>query len=339
MRPTHSPSHRARRAVASGSPSRQRRCGQAAPRCAAGPSRASSTLTYSIIGHDPRSGEFGIAVQSRWFDAGQVAWIANGIGAVCTQAIAEPRYGSEGLELLRRGERPEDALGELKANDEGRELRQVAIADASGMFAQHTGAGCVAAAGHVLGRDCCAQGNMLASDGCWEAMVAAYESAPGEMPDRLLAALEAAERAGGDARGRQAARLLVRPADPAGAETDLRVIDHPQPVEEVKRLLELKRAYDHLDRALDLAADGELDAAAEEADMAASLAPGEDQVTFWRATVLAGADRLVEAQALLREAAANHPGWTEFLHRCIAAGLLPPETQTLAEASDPERRG
>ncbi len=256
---------------------------------------------------------------------------------MCTQAIAEPRYGSEGLELLRRGQRPADALGELKASDEGRELRQVAIADASGIFAQHTGAGCVAAAGHALGGDCCAQGNMLASDGCWEAMVTAYESAPGAMPDRLLAALEAAERTGGDARGRQAARLLVRPGDPAGAETDLRVIDHPQPVLELKRLLELKRAYDHLDRALELAADGELDAAAEEADLAGQLAPTEDQVTFWRATVLADADRLVEARTLLREAAATHPGWTEFLHRCIAAGLLPPATQALVGASDPER--
>src|SRR5262249_16281356 len=158
-------------------------------------------MTYSIIGRDPAAGEIGIAVQSRWFHAGQdVAWVEPGVGAVCTQALAEPAYGKRGLELLRSGTTPEQALAELTSEDPGRDVRQVAIAHLHGRVAQHTGAACVAAAGHTTGAECCAQGNMLASDGCWGAMVDAFEGTAGTLADRLLAALDAAEREGGDAR-------------------------------------------------------------------------------------------------------------------------------------------
>src|SRR5262249_43442218 len=154
-------------------PARRRRAVGAARQ----PARASvrfqgGGMTYSIIGRDPETGSLGIAVQSRWFHAGQdLAWIEPGVGAVCTQAVTEPSYGPGGLDLLRAGRDPAQALGELTAADGGRDLRQVAIADADGHFAQHTGARCVAAAGHVTGEHCCAQGNMLASDTCWGAMV------------------------------------------------------------------------------------------------------------------------------------------------------------------------
>jgi uncharacterized Ntn-hydrolase superfamily protein len=293
-------------------------------------------MTYSIIGRDPAAGEIGIAVQSRWFNAGQdVAWIEPGVGAVCTQAITEPAYGQRGLDLLRSGRTPEQVLATLTADDPGRDIRQVAVADLGGRFAQHTGAACVAAAGHTTRAECCAQGNMLASEHCWDAMVDAFESGAGTLADRLLAALDAAEREGGDARGRQAARLLVRRAESTGTPWqdrvfDLQVVDHSEPLLELRRLVDVNRAYDHLGRAFDLAG-RDAAAAAEEADAAHRLAPADDQVAFWRATLLAGAGRLDEAVAAFREVVAAHPGWPEYLRNCIAAGLVPSEAQALAD--------
>ncbi|HET7368474.1 MAG TPA: DUF1028 domain-containing protein, partial [Gaiella sp.] len=182
-------------------------------------------MTYSIIGRDPATGATGIAVQSRWFHAGQdLAWIEPGVGAVCTQALTDPSYGPRGLALMRDGRSPGDALAEATAADDGREVRQVAYMDAEGNVAQHTGAACVEAAGHVVGRDCCAQGNMLASDTCWHAMADAFADTAGDLTDRLLAALDAAEREGGDARGRQAARILVRPAHATGVQWEDRIV-------------------------------------------------------------------------------------------------------------------
>jgi uncharacterized Ntn-hydrolase superfamily protein len=294
-------------------------------------------MTYSIIGRDPAAGEIGIAVQSRWFNAGQdVAWIEPGVGAVCTQAMAEPAYGQRGLELLRSGSAPEEALETLVSEDPGREVRQVAIADLRGRVAQHTGAACVTAAGHTTGADCCAQGNMLASERCWEAMVEVFESTGGALADRLLAALNAAEREGGDARGRQAARLLVSRAESTGIPWqdrvfDLQVVDHPEPLSELQRLVSVKRAYDHLGRAFELAR-GNAGGAADEADAAHQLAPADDQIAFWQAMMLAGAGRLDEAVAAFSQAVQAHPGWPDYLRNCVAAGLVPPEAQALADA-------
>jgi uncharacterized Ntn-hydrolase superfamily protein len=294
-------------------------------------------VTYSIIGWDPGTGEVGIAVQSRWFHAGQdLAWIEPGVGAVCTQAMMEPTYGPRGLELLRAGRSPEAALDELTAGDNGRDVRQVAIADAAGRVAQHTGGHCVEAAGHTVGRDCCAQGNMLARDTCWGAMADAFGGAEGDLADRLLAALDAAEGEGGDARGRQSARILVRPARASGLPwedrvLDLLVVDHPQPVPELRRLVGVKRAYDSLGAAFGLAARGEVAAAADAADAAHELAPDDDQITFWRATILGGTGRVEDAAASLQEAARTHPAWPDFLRRCIAAGLVAPEAGALLD--------
>jgi uncharacterized Ntn-hydrolase superfamily protein len=303
----------------------------------AGTSEHDDRVTYSIIGRDPATGATGIAVQSRWFHAGQdLAWIEPGVGAVCTQALTDPSYGPRGLALMREGRSPADALAEATAADEGREIRQVAYMDMEGNVAQHTGAACVEAAGHVVGRDCCAQGNMLVSDTCWHAMVAAFADTAGDLVDRLLAALDAAEREGGDARGRQAARILVRPAQATGVQwedriVDLYVIDHPAPVPELRRLVDVRRAYDRIGTAFDRSRAGDHAAAADEADRAQRLAPDDDQIAFWRATILGAAGRTDDAAEAWLAATAAHPGWPDYLRRCVAAGLLPPEATALLD--------
>jgi len=297
-------------------------------------------MTYSIIGRDSEAGEVGIGIQSRWFHAGQdLAWIDPGVGAVCTQSITEPAYGLRGLELLRAGLAPQDALDQLTAADPGRDLRQVAIADLEGRVAQHTGSRCVAAAGHTIGDHCCAQGNMLASGTCWGAMVETFAATAGPLADRLLAALDAAEREGGDARGRQAARLLVRRGTGDGLPweervVDLQIVDHPEPLVELRRLLSATRAYHHLSHAFDLAARGDVAAAAEAADMAHALAPADDQIAFWTATMLGGAGRIEEAAAAFREAVRVTPGWPEYLRRCVEAGFVPAEAAALADGPE-----
>lgn len=300
-------------------------------------------MTYSIIGLDPDAGEIGIAVQSRWFHAGQdLAWIEPGVGAVCTQAFMNPEYGPRGLELMRDGQSAADALAAAVAADDGADLRQVAMADAAGAFAQHTGAKCVAAAGHATGARCCAQGNMLTRDSCWGAMIEAFEADERPLTGRLLAALEAAEREEGDVRGRQAARILVHRGERATSPweervIDLQVVDHPEPVPELRRLVTVKLAYDQLNRALTLSEEGDLAAAAEAIDSARSLAPADDQIAFWGATVLGGAGRIDDAIAAMREATHANPRWPEFLERCVAAGILPPEVAPLAGAMEQSR--
>jgi uncharacterized Ntn-hydrolase superfamily protein len=176
---------------------------------------------------------------------------------------------------------------------------------------------------------------MLASERCWHAMVDAFEGTVGALADRLLVALDAAEREGGDARGRQAARLRVSRAESSGLPWqdrvfDLQVVDHSEPLLELRRLVNVKRAYDHLGRAFDLAG-RDAAAAAEEADAAHELAPADDQIGFWRATILAGAGGLDEAVPAFREAVRAHPGWPEYLRNCVAAGLVPQEAQALAD--------
>jgi uncharacterized Ntn-hydrolase superfamily protein len=296
-------------------------------------------MTYSIIGLDPDAGEIGIAVQSRWLHAGQdLAWIEPGVGAVCTQSFMNPVYGPRGLELMRGGQSAGDALAAAVAEDDMPELRQVAMADSAGRFAQHTGDKCVEAAGQTTGNGCCAQGNMLTRDSCWGAMVDAFETGTGSLTDRLLAALDAAEREDGDVRGRQAARILVcrdTPAESSWNERviDVQVVDHPEPVPELRRLVMVTHAYDHLGRALELTDKGELEAAAQEIDTARSLAPDDDQIAFWGATVLGGAGRIGDAIAAMQQASGANPRWPEFLRRCIAAGVLPAEAAPLAEVA------
>lgn len=286
-------------------------------------------MTYSIAARDPISGQMGIAVQSHWFSVGSiVSWGRAGVGVVATQALAEPAYGPRGLELMARGIPAPQALADLLADDPGAEVRQVAMVDAQGHVGAHTGTRCIAMTGHRTGDGFSCQANMMRNDTVWGAMASAFESAKGPLPERLVAALIAAEDQGGDIRGRQSAALLVVGPQPAEGPlddvlVDLRVEDHPNPVAELQRLLRLRRAYDHMDL-FDAALEaGDEEQAWRQVAAGQSLARDNVEMTFWKAVALATRGREDEARTLLAECAASNPGWSELLRRLPDAGLFP----------------
>jgi uncharacterized Ntn-hydrolase superfamily protein len=285
-------------------------------------------MTYSIVARDPQTGELGIAVQSRYFAAGQVVpWIEAGVGVIASQSFANPVYGYEGLRLLRAGMAPQEALDKLVSEDAGEATRQVAIMDTQGQVAVHTGAKCVAAAGHALGRDCSAQANMMAQDTVWQAMVHAFETGTGDLADRLVAAMEAAEREGGDLRGKQAAGLIVVSGKPSGVSkldrvVDVRVDDHPEPVDEIKRLLQYARAHQCVRQATDKVVAGDFDGALTDLDVCCAAYPDEPQFLFRRALVLLPLGRVEEAREMVQRVHSIHPGWSEILLRFADAGVI-----------------
>lgn len=292
-------------------------------------------MTYSIVARDPETGELGVAVQTRWPNVGEtVPWAEPGVGAVATQSFAEKSYGPLGLARMRAGASAPEALEALLAADEGREVRQVGMVDASGRSAAFTGSRCVFAAGHLNDNGLSVQANMMERPTVWPAMVAAYRSTAGPLTDRLMAALLAAENEGGDLRGRQSAALLVVPASgPAWATRyDLRVEDHRAPLDELARLLRLARAYEAFDRSEAPAMAGDLATAAAFMDEAHELAPDDDQITLYASVMLAGAGRMDEAQRLFAEARRAEPRGAEHIRRFVAAGHLPPQVGPLLDA-------
>jgi len=300
------------------------------------PAPARPVATYSIVARDAATGELGVAVQSHWFSVGSVVPFAEaGVGAVATQSFVDSSYGPLGLELMHAGKPAGDALAALLAADANRDVRQVAMVDAHGRVAVHTGARCIAAAGHATGDGFSVQANMMENAGVWPAMRSAFASAGGDLAARLLAALEAAEAAGGDIRGRQAAALLVVRATGTGRpwadrRFDLRVEDHPQPVAELRRLLALARAYEHMNRGDELAAEARWDDAGREYGAAARLAPEIVELPFWHAVTLAAAGRLDEARPLFADVFAREARWRALVPRLPAAGLLPEDPALLA---------
>lgn len=203
-------------------------------------------MTYSIVARDPQTGEIGVAVQSFYFSVGTIVpWAEAGVGAVATQSFVDPFYGPLGLALMRRGKSAPEALQTLIALDPGAAVRQVAMIDASGQVAVHTGAQCLEAAGHCIGEQVSTQANLMARETVWDAMRVAFSQATGDLAARLLAALEAAEAEGGDRRGKQSAAMLIVQAQPTGKlwldrVVDLRVEDHPDPVNELRRILPIQ---------------------------------------------------------------------------------------------------
>ena len=278
-------------------------------------------MTYSIVGRDAATGELGVAVQSRAFGVGVCAWARPGIGAVATQAFTERGYGPQGLDRLAAGEAPEDALAALLAADDQRDFRQVALLSADGRSAAHTGAACVPDCGDVSRNNVSAQGNMLASPAVWLAAADTFEAGAGTLAERLLAALDAAEEAGGDFRGREAAALVVVSGDAAEQPWervfDLRVENHAQPLQELRRLHRIAATYRRR-RGFD-----ESTSLEEEVEFARAAGLPEDQVAATAALVAGAHGDLGTAVEWLRPVAGADPRWRDTFDRYVRLGAMP----------------
>jgi uncharacterized Ntn-hydrolase superfamily protein len=291
--------------------------------------------TYSIVARDPATGELGVAVQSHWFSVGPiVAWAEAGVGAVATQSFVDPSYGKNGLDLMRGGKSAPDTLKELLGKDEGREVRQVAMIDAQGRVEAWTGRNDIQAAGHIVGKNFSVQANLMLNDRVWPAMARAFESAKGDLAERMLAALDAAEAAGGDIRGRQSAALIVVTGKPTGQAWkdrtfDLRVDDSPQPLKELRRLVRLQRAYNHMN-AGDLAVEKkDNEGALREYSAAEKLVPDNAEMIYWHAVALVNMGRVDESLPLFRKVFAMDRNWLTLTPRLPKSGLLPEDPKIM----------
>ncbi|HVW46912.1 MAG TPA: DUF1028 domain-containing protein [Solirubrobacterales bacterium] len=283
--------------------------------------------TYSIVAFDPETGATGVAVQSHWFSVGTlVTWAEAGVGAVATQANVDVSYGPEGIARLRAGEMAPEALAALTAADEFAAVRQVAIVDARGNVAAHTGAECMRFAGQTVGAHHSCQANMMAGPAVWPAMSAAFEATGGGLTERLLAALDAGEAAGGDIRGRQSAAILVVPGSGKPWETivELRVEDHPEPLVELRRLVAMHDAYVVAGEGDELAGENRHDEAAAKYLEAYERAPDAIELEFWAGLALIRRGETDAGLAHLRATIAANAGWRELLD------LLEPHTSPIA---------
>lgn len=273
--------------------------------------------TYSIVARDQSTGEMGVAVQSHWFSVGSVvAWARPGVGAVATQSVAEVAHGPHALDRLQQGADAAEAIAAVLSTDEQARFRQLGVVDAGGGVAAHTGEGCIPYAGDLVGEGFACQANMMAGDTVPAAMAAAYREHRGDLAERLLAALQAAELAGGDVRGRQSAAMLIVPAEgePWRTRLDVRVEDHGEPLTELARLLRLARAYEMAGEADELVAAGSHEEATALYMGAAELAPEADELTFWAGLGVAAQD-LPRGVELVRSAASVKPAWLTLLER------------------------
>ncbi len=293
--------------------------------------------TYSIVAHDPASGHLGVAVQSHYFSVGSVVtWAEAGVGAVATQSFVDPSYGKLGLDLMRTGRSASDALAGLVAADPGRDVRQVAMVDAHGVAAAHTGAMCIAEAGHTVGEGFSVQANMMHRKTVWPAMAQAYRETRGDLAERLMAALEAAEGEGGDIRGMQSAAMLIVDATSTGKPwferiIEIRVEDSPQPLVELRRLLGVRRAYLHRNTAEAAFAAKDIEAGNSEYRRAEALMGDNPEMLFWHAIALVNAGHIEDAMPLLREVFARDRRWLELAERLPAVKRLPSDASAIAK--------
>jgi uncharacterized Ntn-hydrolase superfamily protein len=315
--------------------------------------------TYSIVARDPQTRQIGVAVQSHWFAVGQIVpWAEAGVGAVATQSFVDPSYGKLGLDLLRTGKSAPETLRALLAGDPACEVRQVGVIDANGNVASFTGSRDIVAAGGIasggdasqvncgtlsVGRDFAVQANLMANDKVWPAMAKAFADTKGDLAERMLAALDAAQAVGGDIRGQQSAALIVVKDKSTGKAWqdkvfDVRVDDHTRPLEELRRLVTLQRAYNHMN-AGDLAVEHKDNEAAlreySAAERIAATTPGiprsrHAEMIYWHAVALVNMNRIEEALPLFARAFQMEPSWRELTRRLPKSGLLP-DDPTLIE--------
>ncbi len=304
--------------------------------------------TYSIVARDSVTGEIGVAVQSHWFSVGSiVTWAEAGVGAVATQSFVEPSYGPLGLALMRTGRSAPDALRGLIASDPDSAVRQVAMVDARGRVAAFTGARAIVAAGHHVGNGYSVQANLMEKPSVWPAMARAFETGKGDLAERLLLALEAAEREGGDIRGRQSAAIVVVGPASSGRPwadrlVDLRIDDHTEPLVELRRLVTLSRLYRRMNEGDEWVTKNDIPKAVAAYDAAIAFLPDSatnGEAVFWTGISLAAAGKEAEAAPYLVRAYAVHPKWAELVPRLPAAGLLPADSALVRRLVAGMRRG
>ena len=292
--------------------------------------------TYSIVARDPATGQLGVAVQSHWFGVGAiVAFAEAGVGAVATQSFVDPSYGPLGLELMRAGRTAPEALAGLLEADPHPDVRQVAMIDAGGRVAAHTGEDAILAAGHHVGESYSVQANLMERETVWPAMARAFETAEGDLAERMMAALEAAQAEGGDIRGRQSAALVVVSGTPTGRPWvdrvfELRIEDHPEPLVELRRLLHLARAYREMNAGDEAMTVSEVDRAVAHYDAAATMVPESAEMVYWAGVTLASVGRVDEALSRLERAYSADPRWAVLTARLPEAGLLPDDPALLS---------
>ena len=284
--------------------------------------------TYSIVARDSDTGQLGVAVQSHYFSAGSVVtWAEAGVGAVATQASADPAYGKLGLDLMRSRKSAPDTLAGLVASDPMQAVRQVAMVDALGRVAAHTGSTTIPEAGHIVGEGFSVQANMMLKNTVWPAMAEAYRATKGDLVDRFLAALDAAEAEGGDIRGRQSAAILIVAAKSTGrpwVDTifDLRVDDGPEPLVEIRRLVSVRRAYIHMRLGDEAAQRGDLETTEREFTAAERLIGDNPEMRYWHAIALLGLGKVDDGLAILREVGRRDRNWIELTLRLPSLLLL-----------------
>ena len=289
--------------------------------------------TYSIVARDA-SGALGVAVQSHWFNVGAVVpWVEAGIGAVAVQSIADPSSGRRALDLLRAGESGDAVIGAILEGDIDADYRQIAVVDARGLAATHTGDLCIADAGHETRDGFAAQANLMDRTTVWVAMADAFEESSGDLATRFLAALEAAEAEGGDIRGRQSAALVVvPPVGEVGPSIDLRVEDARDPIGELRRLISLQSAYSELNRGDAMMSRGAFEEALAAYESASEIVPDlatDGEAPFWAGVAYATTGRLEEAESLLSRAATFGDRWERLLPRLVRSKMFPDDTALL----------
>jgi uncharacterized Ntn-hydrolase superfamily protein len=293
--------------------------------------------TYSIVARDSVTGDMGVAVQSHWFSVGSlVTWAEAGVGAVATQSFVDPAYGPLGLDLMRAGKTANQALEGLLSSDPGKDVRQVAMIDAKGNVAAHTGSKCIQSAGHIVGKNYSVQANLMLNDKVWPAMSKAFESAKGDLAEKMLAALDAAQSVGGDIRGKQSAAILIVKAKSTGRPwadrvMELRVEDHEDPLKELRRVVDVQRAYEHMNQG-DLAVEhNDVEEALQEYGAAEKMFPKNLEMKFWHAVALVNVGRVKDSLPLFKEIFAQDMNWADLVPRLPASGTLTADEKTIME--------
>ena len=293
--------------------------------------------TYSIVAYDEETGELGVAVQSHWFSVGSlVPWAKAGVGAIATQSFVKVEYGPEGLLRMENGQSAQEALNGLISEDSGESVRQVAMIDVHGDVAAHTGSKCIYAAGHLMGKNYSVQANLMDKESVWPAMAEAFEAAEGDLAEKMMMALEAAEIEGGDIRGKQSAAMLIVSGDPTGVAwkdivLDLRVDDHAEPLNELRRLIRIHRAYQHANKGDRLLEKDDIEKALIEYEKASEFYPENPELPYWAAITMASKGNLDKALPIFLDVFKREPRLRTLTPRLVNSGLLPNDKQMLKQ--------